>query len=264
MYETTLKPDFNKLKTFFPNITDVDVTRIQHEGGVPVNLEYMSDVGYLRVAEGLKSTVIKYDIEDHYDELLYLILQKNEQIRERYDAYQQNYSDDQTSKEVARFLLAYKESKPNQHFQLVAKPVTGSVAIKDTAVAKWMSEQIYKSIESRDFPLGIFGEKLLYDLFGDDFNSDTPISIERLKATAELKPRKPTVRVKKLLVEFCLYIQVYLLNETKLTAPPEVLLTDVQANFFFDILESIGYLDRDEIESEPKDYIHAMFRNHIK
>ncbi|MCX2451116.1 hypothetical protein OQX61_07510 [Pedobacter sp. PLR] len=263
MYETKLNPDFNKLKTFFPNITDVDVTRIQEEGGVPVILEYMSEAGYLRVCEGLRSAVIKYGIEDHYAELLYLILQKNEQIRERYDAYQQNYSDDQTSKEVAKFLLAYKESKPNQHFQLVAKPVTGSVAIKDTAVAKWMCEQIYKAIETKDFPLGVFGEKLLYDLFGDDFNSDIPISIERLKATAELKPRKPTVRVKKLLVEFCLYLQVYLLNETKLTALPDVLLTDAQANFFFDILESIGYVDREEIESEPKDYIHAMFRNHI-
>lgn len=263
MYETKLNPDFNKLRTFFPNITDAEIAQIKISDGVPVVLEYMSEEGYLHFSEGLKTVVKTYGVADHHEELLYLILQKNEQIRERHDAYWQNYYDDQTSSEVAKFLLAYKESKPNQHFQLVAKPVTGSVAVKDTAVAKWMCEQIYKAIEARDFPLGVFGEKLLYNLFGDDFNGNTPISMERLRETTEIKPRKPTVRVKKLFVEFCLYIQVYLINETKLIASPEVLLTDAQANFFFDILELIGYLGREKIESEPKDYIHAMFRNKL-
>ncbi|ATP58942.1 hypothetical protein CPT03_21955 [Pedobacter ginsengisoli] len=264
MYETTLNPDFNKLKDYSPNITDADITKVQEAGGVPVNLEYMREARYLTVSEGLKTVVETYGIADHYEELLYLILQKNEQIRVRYDAYWQNYNDDLTSREVAKFLLAYKESKPNQHFQLVAKPLTGSVAIKDTAIAKWMCELIYKAIEARDFPLDVFGEKLFYDLFGDNFASGNPISLDRLKATAQLSPRKPTVRVKRLLVEFCLYIQVYLIKHTNLTTPSDVLLTDAQVNFFFDVLELLGYLDRDDIESEPKDYIHTMIRNHIK
>jgi len=264
MYDTTLNPDFNRLKGYLPNITDADITSIKQAGGVPVILDYMREVSYLSVSEGLKTVVERYGIADHYDELLYLILQKNEQIRERYDAYWQNYNDDQTSKEVAKFLLAYKESNPKQHFQLVAKPITGSVAIKDAAVARWMCELIYKAIEAKEMPLGVFGEKLLFDLFGDSFATDEPISSERLKATAELNPKKPTVRIKKLYVEFCLHIQIYLIEHTRLTLPTNVSLTDVQANFFFDVLELLGYLDRDDIESEPKDYIHAMFRNHTK
>ncbi|ATP58404.1 hypothetical protein CPT03_19025 [Pedobacter ginsengisoli] len=264
MYETTLNPDFNKLKTFFPNITDADIAAIQQAGGVPVNLEYMRETRYLSVSEGLKTIVETYGIADHYEELLYLILKKNEQIAERYEAYWNNYNDDQTSKEVAKFLLAYKESNPRQHFQLVAKPVTGSVAIKDTVVAKWMCEQIYKAIEARDFPLGVFGEKILYDLFGDSFATDEPISLERLKATSELNPKKPTLRVKKLYVDFCSYIKDYLIEHTRLTLPSDVSLTDAQANFFFDVLELLEYLDRDKIESEPKDYIHTMIRNHTK
>lgn len=264
MYETTLNPDFNRIKEYIPNSTDTDITTIQEVGGVPIYLEYMSEARYLGLSEGLKIATETYGIVGHYEELLYLILQKNEQIRVRYDAYWQNYNDDLTSVEVAKFLLAYKESKPNQHFQLVAKPITGSVAIKDTVVAKWMCEQIYKAIEARDFPLDIFGEKLLYDLFGDDFASDSPISLDRLKAMAAISPRKPTVRVKKLLVEFCLHLQVYLINHTSMTIEADKFLSDAQANFFFDILELIGYIDRDKIESEPKDYIHAMFRNHIK
>lgn len=264
MYQTTLNPDFNKIKEYIPNITDADLTLIQQAGGVQVYLDYMKEADYLRLAEGLKQAVNTYDIADHYEELFYLILLKNEQIRVRYDAYWQNYEDDKTSKEVAKFLLAYKESKPNQHFHLVAKPVTGSVAVKDTAVAKWMCEQIYKAMEARDFPLGTFGDKILFDLFGEDLENDSPIEIERLKATANLTPRMPTVRLKKLQVELCSYIQVYLINQTSLTATPDVLLTDAQANLFFDILELIGYVNRDKVESEPKDYMHAMFRNHMK
>ncbi|MBB5437947.1 hypothetical protein HDC92_001621 [Pedobacter sp. AK017] len=266
MYETTLNPNFNRIKEYIPNITDADITTIQEAGGVPINLEYMSEVGYLRFSEGLKVATETYGIQDHYEELLYLILQKNEQIRVRYDAYWQNYNDDLTSREVAKFLLAYKESKPNQHFQLVAKPVTGSVAVKDSVIAKWMCEQIYKAIEARKMPLGIFGEKILFNLFGDDFDFDTnaTISMERLKATASLSPRKPTVRVKRLLVEFCLHLQVYLIKHTSLTVPDNVLLSDAQANLFFDILELIRYVDRDKIASEPKDYIHTMLRNPTK
>ena len=274
MYETILNPDFNKIKEYIPNITDADLTLIQQAGGVPVYLDYMKEADYLRVAEGLKQAVNTYGVADHYEELLYLILQKNEQIRVRYDAYWQNYNDDLSSKEVAKFLLTYKESSPDKHFQLVAKenvgtvarPKTESASIKDSTIAKWMCEQIYKAIEARKMPLGIFGEKILFNLFGDDFDFDTDatISMERLKATASLSPRKPTVRVKKLLVEFCLRIQVYLIKHTSLSIPDDVLLSDAQANFFFDILELIGYVNRDKVESEPKDYIHAMFRNHIK
>lgn len=263
MYDTIIKPDFSKLKTYFPNVTDEQIKLIADGQGVPVNLDYMTEESFIRVSEGFKTMCQRYNVSNHYDELLYLIMQKNEQIRVRYDAYWQNYEDDQTSKEVAKFLLAFKESKPNHHFQLVAKPITGSVAIKDSAVAKWMCEQIYKAIEAKEFSLDIFGSKLINDLFGDDFNTDKPISIERLKITSMLNPRKPSVRVKKLYVEFCLYIQVYLINETQMTAPPDILLTDAQANFFFDVLELLGYISGDNIQSEPKDYIHAMFKNNI-
>jgi hypothetical protein len=264
MYQTTIKPNFNKLKTYFPDITAEQILQIAEEGGVSVNLDYMTEESFLRVSEGFKNICNKYKVTEHYDELLYLIMRKNEQIRSRYDAYWQNYEDDQTSKEVAKFLLAFKESKPNHHFQLVAKPITGSVAIKDSGIAKWMCEQIYNKIEAREYPLGLFGEKLSYDLFGEEGQRGDTLSLERLRATSNLKPRKPTTKVNRLYVEFCIYLQVYLINHTSLTAPPETLLTDVQANFFFDVLELIGYLDRDKVQSEPKDYMHAMFNNSIK
>jgi hypothetical protein len=261
MYQTTIKPDFNKLKAFFPNITDEQILLVERSNGVPVNLEHMDEAEYLNVSQGLISMLERYNLAEHYNELLYLILSKNEDIAERYLTIWQNYTDDQTSRELAVFLLAYKTSKTNQPFQLTAKSFTTTATIKSTPIARWMADTIYNAIERQEFPLGVFGTKVMFDLFGNNpFDVDS-ISIERLEATAKLNPRKPTVKLRKLYVEFCKYIQLYLISETHLTLPEGMRLTDAHANLFFDLLELLGFYSNDDIQSEPKDYMHAMFRN---
>jgi len=263
MFETTLKPNFRKLTDYFTDLTEAKINEIEASDGVPVILEYMNEDDYYRVSDGLKSLLNKYSIDGHWDEILYLLLQKNEQMRVRYDAYWRNYEDDLTSREVAKFLLAYKTSNPRHDFHLSAKTMTGNLTIKDSAISRWIAELIYQNIEDQKFPFHLFGEKIIFNLLGEDFTSNPIISMERLQATANLKPQKPTKKIKKLYVELCLYLQVYLINRTERTAPANVLLTDAQANLFFEVLELLGYLDRDKVESEPKDYIHAMFRNNI-
>ncbi|RZK43070.1 MAG: hypothetical protein EOO90_05290 [Pedobacter sp.] len=263
MYSSTILPNFRKLQDYNP-LTAEQITAIEELGGVHLELDYMDEVEYLRFAEGLKTIATKFGLEDHYTELLYLILKQNEHMRVLYDAYWDNYNDDLTSREVAKILLAYKTSDETQNFHLSIKTFTDTVTLKDSAIARWMMEEIYNKIEAGEFPLGLFGVKIVYNLFGDEFGTAKQITDERLKATANLSPRKPTVKLKKLYTEFCLYIQLYLINQTHLTIADGVLLTDAHANFFFDVLELIGYLNRDKIESEPKDYIHAMFNNYIK
>lgn len=259
MYSSSIFPDFRKI-TALIKLTDEQISIVETAGGVPLELDYMDENEYNHVCDGLKAILEKYELESHYTELLYLLLKKNEQIRVRYDAYWQNYDDDLTSSEVAKFLLAYKTSNPKHQFHLTAKPLKGSVTIKDSAISRWMAETIYNRIESRDFPLGLFGEKIIYDLFGPDLDSES-ISLERLEATANLKPKKPTVRIKKLYSELCLYLQVYLNAETDMKASENVLVADSQANLFFDLLELLGYLRKDRFDSEPKDYIYSMLNN---
>jgi hypothetical protein len=265
MLTTIILPNYRKLGLYYPNLNAKQIVQIEERGGDESYFEYQSEESFSRIAGGLKNVCEAYNIVEHYTEILFLLMLKNEQIRVRYDAYWQNYNDDLTSKEVAQFLLTYKESKPNTHFNLVAKPANGSSAtIKDTAVARWMAEQLYNKIEQREFPLGIFGEKLTYDLFGDDYNSTSPISIENLRNTANRSPRKPTVRLKKLFTELCLFIQPYLDEQTILARSNGALLSDGQANFFFEVLETLGYINSNEIQSEPKDYIYAMFANNVR
>lgn len=264
MYSTKLLPNFNQLKAYFPDITDEMILQVEANQGVPIHLEYQSEDSYNDFSHRLKKALSIYNLVDHHTEILYLILRKNEDIRMKYEALWRDYNDDKKSKEVVAFLLAYKESKPNQQFELVAKPITGTVAIKDPGIARWMAEVIYDAVEKQTFPIGLFGSKIMQDLFGDNpFDADE-ISIERLKNASEQHLRKPTTNISKLYFEFCLYIQTYLVNETHLTIPENVMLTDAHANFFFDLLELLGYLDRTQIESEPKDYVHTMFRNQLR
>jgi hypothetical protein len=264
MFSTKLFPDFNKLKSYFPAITNQMISDIEANVGVPVNLEHYDEYSFIELSNGLKTVLTKYNLDDHYSELLYLVVKKDEEIRITYNSLWQNYNDDKTSKEIAEFLLAYKQSKPNQPFQLTAKAFTGSVSIKNTHIARWMCEIIYTAIEKQEFPLRLFGAKVLHNLFGSNPFDVNEVSIETLEATAKLTTRKPTVKLKRLYVEFCLYVQLYLINQTHLTLPENVLFTDTHTNLFFDLLELLGYLDRDEIESEPKDYIHTMLRNQIR
>lgn len=263
MYETTLSPNFNKLKAFYPNITDSQINQIEQLGGVPINLEYLSEDDFLRVSEGLKTILQRYQLEEHHTELLYLILLKNEDIAVRYDARWQSYNDDQTSRDVAKFLLTYKTSNPDQPFQLTAKAFTGSASIKSPPLARWMCEVIFTAIEKQEFPPSLFGAKVYQDLFGNNPFDVEEISMERLEACSNLNPRKPTVKLRKLYVELCQYLQLYLINETPLTLPEGARLTDAQANLFFDMLELLGYINKDNVESESKDYMHAMFRNQM-
>ena len=260
MFTTTLIPDFRKLTSYFP-----DLQAGQEVQPTYITLEYIGEENFNRINIELLQKLEEYKLTEHHNELLYLILLKNEQIRVRYDAYWENYNDDLTSKEVAKFLLTFKETRPTEHFQLVAKPsLSSSSAIKDTAIAKWMCQVLYDKIEHKEFPLGLFGEKLIYDIFGNDSQSNKPIDINRLKAIANKSPKLPSVRLKKLYVELCCYLQPYLMEQTNLNADKGTLLTDQQASFFFDILEMIGYIDREKITSEPKDYIHSMFSKHAK
>ncbi|WP_231463500.1 hypothetical protein [Pedobacter sp. Leaf132] len=260
MYTTTLLLDLSRLRSYFPILDETSTVQ-----PTSISLEYIGEENFKRINIELLQKLEEYKLTEHHNELLYLILLKNEQIRVRYDAYWENYNHALTSKEVAKFLLTFKETRPTEHFQLVARPTLSSAsAIKDTAIAKWMCEVLYDRIERKDFPLGLFGEKLLFDLFGNNPESSKTIEIDRLKLIANKSPKVPTVRLRKLYVELCCYLQPYLIEQTHLTAQEGTLLTDQQANLFFCILDMIGYIDGEKITSEPKDYMHSMFSKHAK
>lgn len=270
MFDTSIFLNLTKLDHYHLNFINERSMANNDAVEVVLELDYQTQDSFERIKRKFEVITEKYSLNHHYNELMYLVMVKNEQIRVRYDAYQQNYNDDLTSKEIAKFLLTFKESETNPLFQLgaklnvgtIARPKTESAYIKDSMIAKWMTQLIYDKIESKDFPLGLFGEKLLYDLFGNDLQSNEPINLNKLRAIANNSPRTPTIRYRKLWVELCSYLQPYLNEQTHIKADDGVLLPDAQANLFFDILEMIGYVDSNSITSAPKDYMQSMFSKH--
>lgn len=263
MYDTILNPDFTKLTSYF-NLSEQELDNVNNLGGVTAYLDYQTEDSFKTTEARFKIVCAKYRVEEHFDELFYLLIKKNEDIRARYDAYWNNYNDDLTTKEVAKFLLAYKKADEKTHLSLSIKPSDSETAtIKDNQIVRWMCGAIVEKIERGDYPLNLFGEKLAFDLFGG-IEPNLPLDIERLKAAATTSPRKPTVRINRLYVELCRYLQGFLIEHTVLTMPDEKLLTDAQANFFFETLDALGYFDKDTIQSEPKDYMWALFNNYVK
>ncbi|MNL21013.1 hypothetical protein D3C87_1422860 [compost metagenome] len=264
MSDFKLDLNFDRLKDYFPNITEEQKARIKQQGGLVPNLEwdYADNAVHYEMFNALLTILKRYDLQEHINELYYAIIILDDNCKVTQEMQEIAYNDSQTTKEVAQFLLTLKTAKENQSFQLVAKSAINTAPIKNTEVAKWMCDLIYNAIESKQFPIGLLGEQFLWNVFGTDISNDLTISMERLEVASNLKIRKPSD--KSMLVSFCLQLRAYLNAHTQLSTPSDILITNAQANFFFDVLELYGYLNRNKIESEPKDYIHALLRNHIK
>lgn len=255
--------NFDRLKSYFPNITDQQKALIIKQGGYTINFEseYYDEV-YPKLYEGLSKILTRYHLGDHINELYYIIILLDNQYQEI--AYHEDtaYNDDKTAKEVAQFLLTFKNAKPKQAFQLVAKSLTDTAAVKNPDIAKWMCQLVYEAIEARSMPFDLFGEQIYLHLFGMQPLDGEPILIERLETASKLSPRKP--KFSNLLFRFCLHMRTYINEETDLKSGDNILLSDIHANLFFDIFEFMGYLNRNNIQSEPKDYMHTLFRNQMK
>lgn len=255
--------NFDRLKSYFPNITDQQKALIIEQGGYTINFEseYHDEV-YQELYVGLSEILNRYNLEDHINELYYIIILLDNQYQEIRYSSEVAYNDDKTAKEVAQFLLTFKNAQPKQAFQLVAKSLTDTGAIKNPDVAKWMCQVIYDALEARNIPFDTFGEQIYLHLFGMNPLDGEPISMERLETASNLSVRKP--KFSNLLFKFCLHLRTYLNDETELKSGDNVLLSDIHANLFFDAFEFLGYLNRNNIQSEPKDYMHTLFRNQLK
>lgn len=261
-FTINLSPNFNKLKFYFRDKSQEEITNATNNG-VSLQYDFIDEIEFNRISNGLLPIFERYQLTEHYNELLYLILRGMAATDEKYNLLIDIYNEKMKVREVAQFLLTIKELKSNDNLQLVLKPSTSSsAAIKNNAIARWMAELIYEQIEKKNFTMEVFGSQLytLFDVGGNvDFNA--PIDLSKLEALANSRPKNPKPMLKKYNYLSCLSMQPFLDEHTLLKLPDDVKLTDAQANFFFDVLEHIGYINRDNINSEPKDYMHALFAN---
>ncbi|MCX3266468.1 hypothetical protein [Pedobacter agri] len=262
MFSTTLLPDFRKLSDYFNNLQEHHILEVEKLGGVPVHLEYYNEQMFRELEVNLNKLLNHYNLQHHFKEMLYLILSKSEEIGKQWTAYKQKYNDDIMLKEIATFLLGISRIKPNETLQLNIKPsLSETIKLKNSDVTKWVTDVMYKAVENQDFPLSLFGTQI-YTLFDDGFGGN--LSPAKMKQASELKPDNPRHKLLPMMANMCFYLQSYLINQTHLTLQPNTSLSDVQANFFFDLLSMLQYIEPELINSEPKDYIYSLLANFKK
>lgn len=281
MHEIRIYPDFKKLSDYYPT-TDERKIKTAKSQGIKLRLnysdeenpfvareEYQMDLNLpkeklINFLENVNVVLETHRLTEHYNEIVLITLMANENLIYDYDLYWDFYEEDLKAKEVAKFLLAYKNADANNPFQLVIREKIGrtieSSAVKDPEIAKWMCELILQAIEKQPFHLGILGERITGHLGLDGKNR---ISYANLKKTSELSLKTPKVLLQKLMVQLCLELVPYLNNYTHLVTPNKVIMGNRQAEFFFDLLESLQYINSERIDSFPRDYIHAMFKNYV-
>ncbi|RZJ52441.1 MAG: hypothetical protein EOO44_11800 [Flavobacterium sp.] len=257
--ERRIFPDFNKLIDYF-NYTPEQIEHL-NKNGIVVESEHYNKEYYWYIADEFKKLCLKSSLTEHYDNLLYLVFKFNDHLVGYSELIEQNYEDEKISKEVATFLLAFKTSKPNDDFRISIKSALGTATIRNNAVSKWMAELIYNAVEQNNIPIGIFGEKIGYDIFGEDFAKGVPLKIERLENASKLKRQKPSVMFDEYLLEFCKYLRIYLESQTHLTRKPNTRLPSLQAEFFFDLFVILGHMTHRKTRRNGIDLVHALFKN---
>jgi len=232
----------------------------------------MTEEYYNNIRKNLTNTFEKFNLNDHTEELLYIMLTEVEILYDALLDAQMHYEDLNNTIDVSQFLLSFKRAIDNPNFQIgikenvgtVFKPKTQSAYIRNPDISKWMCQLIFDAFETGNYPRNILGETFLEYFYKFNDSSTTPIDLKDLDKITQLKNKNPSVLKMKKYVELCKYVGKYLQKYTHLKIPNGVKLTDERANFYFDILEAIRIFNRDSISSEPKDYITAIFQKHSK
>jgi hypothetical protein len=262
-----LKPDLDKVANY---LTPYQMKRALEEGYVIVEPVFDQEEGD-KYQEKLDAVIKKHGLNNLRDELLVVIFTEDESLNDALISDREQYDGMNTAIEVSNFLLAIKQAEGNHSIQIGIKENSGTANrpsnknyfISDQVISKWMGQLIVDAVESGKYPGFEFGEIFRDSIAGlNTSGKQQEIKIENLKYGASLKNRNFNVYKKRRQVHFCLHIKTFLDKHSILNAPEEVKITDAQANFFFDILSALGYINPDDIESEPKDYISAMIRNH--
>lgn len=264
-----LHPDLKKLKAY---LGEWHIKTFTEQGFAQLELALDEDQ-FQRYSDGLKGVINKYNMNEVRDELLYIILKEDEISGDNIRNDQQRYDYLENTIDVSKFLLAFKNSQDNPNFQIGVKentgnenmPVNKTHFVKNTEISKWMCQVICDAIEVGNLPYGLVDEQSTENIFGSIYyGNQAPIKIKNLERGAHLKNKSFAVYRRKRYVEFCYEIKNFLEEYTNLKTSANVKISDEQANFFFDILSVLDYLNYEKIESEPKDYINSMIRNYSK
>lgn len=260
-----LSPNFTVLVNYFPFEETAEQLQQKYANGFEYLVEfYDNDEDIRRIKEGFQVIAAKYDLSNHYDNLLLIALYKlNITEAALYELRLQHPLQERT-KELANLLLAFRQSERKHLNSFALKTFTNAAKVTDGWAIEWILTLLEKGIAKGQYPIGGF-DYSLNEKFHDTLpNGDKVLSLQKLKEEAE----RPVVSYKRMVksyhADFCLYVYRYLDQETDIRPDKTKLLSDAQLNFFYELMVLLEMINPDTIDSEPKDYIGSLLRNRIK
>lgn len=212
-----------------------------------------------------KELLTKHHLINHYDNIFYLTLYIYDQVWQGIQIAYDDYSSKKRARELAQLLLMLKGTKEGRLDQIVFKSLTDTAKTTDSLLNDWVSITLIEALEHKQFAIGGFGSTVL-DMLSDKEHplKPEPANEAKLKQYAKMRLIHPKNRINKGKVTICLMLYSYLEGETHMKADGEAVFSDAQLNFFFALLELLKQVDRNHIESEPKDYMRTLIMNVVK
>lgn len=258
------KPDFQLLSKYYQFPNSVEVMNAQSEDGYAIVIDwYDTDEKVAEIENAFKAILKKYGLIAHFDNLLFLLLGKTQEIEAIQYELNFQYNQKKRTKELAAFLLTYVNSDKKQLNGLALKTFTGTGKVSDTNLIQWMCDSIIKSLINGDVLVSDY-EYNIRELVFDRTNTGLKLSIEKLQVQANKTVSSPYRNIRSLHAGFCFYLYQYLISETDIKPDPNAMFSDAQLMFYFDLLVLFDFINPDNVESDEKDFMRSILVNRIK
>jgi len=255
-------PDFSVLSKYFKFQHLPEELTQQYPDAYPIVIDwYDTEEKVAHIEEGFREIIKKYKLESSFDNLLFLSLGKLQELDSIQYELDFQFAQKKRTKELATLLLFFAESSPYQIHTILFKTNKKSAPIIDKKLIDWIQTIIIQSIKDGKMKLTDF-EYGIMDAFFDERKEQLDLNKLKIAATQSLISSKK--EEKRLIADFCLYLYMYLVNETDIKPNPNSLFSDAMLNFFFDLLTLYELINPDRIQSEPKDYLGTLLKNRIK
>lgn len=258
-----LHPNFQILTKYLPFDESPDELDILYKDGfeIEANRYYTPDT-IKHIEDSFRAIVKKYYIEEHYDNLLLMALDKLEVILSSMFELKRLNEYKLRGKEVAQLLLTFKETEPKDYHSIQFKTRLGTAKVTDERVIEFILNLLSDGIRDRNYGIGSFEWTLSEQLF-DETAKGKQLSIQKLEVQAKQTIISHKRKEKGLLADFCLYLFKYLESETDMRPQTTKLLPDKMLHLYYDVLVLFELINPNSIDSEPKDYVSSLIRNRL-
>lgn len=258
------RPNFHLLSKYILFPVSIESMEGQSQEGYAIMIDwYDTDEKVEEIDNAFKGILNRYGLNDHYDNLLFLTLGKLQEIEAIQYEINFQYNQKKRTKELAGFLLGYIEGNEDQSYTLLLKTFMGTSKVSDSNLVQWICKSIIKALIKGDMSINDY-EYNIRELLFDKTDKGLILSKEKLELEAKKTIASPKRNIRALHAGFCFYIYEYLVKETNIKPDTNVMFSDAQLMFYFDLLVLFEFINRDEIDSEEKDFMRAILVNRIR